>query len=203
MGQFISKFKCKESFFDEDVILIETYKNWIDCLCYDEHSSEESLFRILHAIDITDNNLITRHILNIETKIRTPSDFVASRVINILTGRERLIFLKPWGFYKIRESNNRDTFILSDLDEIENIASNDDHIFWTILRLVNRLETITITIDMSQPGFWIKMCLLTNNLDIAKKISSYLNINLCNYEGFREKYSPIDTPLVSNTMYTE
>ena len=203
MGQIISKYTCKEPLFDEDGLLIETYKNWIDCLCYDEHSSEDSIFRILHAIDITDQTLIKRHIFNLETKIRTPSDFVASRVVNMLTGRERLIFLKPWGFYKLRESNIRDTFILSDLDEIENIASNDDHIFWTILRLVNRIETINITIDMSQPGFWIKMCLLTNNLELATKISSYLDINLYNYEGFRDKYSPIDIPLVSNTMDTE
>lgn len=203
MGNIPSSFTLFDGDDKHDKIVLDTYKNWVDCLLYNESDSDESIFRILNSICITDHNLIKKHILNIKTKIKTPCDFVASKAINILTSRERLIYLKPWRYYKIRESNVDDTFILSDLDEIENIASDDCHIFWTILRVVNNVDIENLTLEFEHIDLWIKICILLGHIDLANMICRNFNRDLASFERFRTMYSPIDSQLVSNLKDTE
>jgi hypothetical protein len=185
-----------------DQLILDTYKNWIDCLFYDEKSREKCIIIALNSIGITDMSLIEKHISNEETKIRTPSDFVASKVVNILTSREKRIYLKPWEYYKIRESNNHDIFVISD-DPIEEIALDNYHLFWTILSVVNNIETDSIRIDEAHLFFWIKMCILIGNRKLAERIAYYYYIDISIFESFRKKYSPINYPLVPNTINTE
>ena len=185
-----------------DEIILSTYKNWIDCLHYDENSRDESITIILNSIGINNMALIKKHLANTETKIRSPSDFVASKIVNLLTSREKRIYLKPWQFYKIRESNNHDIFVMSG-NPLENVANDDHHLFWTILRVINNIDTDNIRIAEENLHFWIKICILVGNRELAERIAYYFYIDISTFENFRENYSPILDPLLSNTIDTE
>ncbi len=203
MGIASSLFESSNGDDEHDHMVLDTYNNWVDCLLYDKEASDESIFRILNSIGIIDEMLIQKHILNIETKIRTPSDFVASKVINMLTAREQLIYLKPWGYYKVRESNVNDTFVLSEFDDVENIASDNNHVFWTILCIINNVCVDSVMIEFAHVDFWVKLCILLGNLELASLICHNFNKDILIFEKFRFSYSPIDSPLVSNLKDTE
>lgn len=194
MGQLVSIKNEK----DMDDHVLQVYKKWMKCFYYCRERPVESINSILNTICISDKDYIQKHLNNTITMIRTPTDFVTCKIINLFSDRERIFSLRSWMYYKLRESNIKDEFILSD-DAIENIAISEDNIFWIVLKIMNKLRPININ-KLKDVPFWTRMFILTGDSELLYKYTSINNINLHKYEKFREMYSPISESFIYTSL---
>ena len=186
MGSIFST-ETNEDNLNKHVIFI--YRKWMNSFYYCDEQPVESIHRLMQTLCISDKRHIKNHMENNITRIRSPIDFVICKIINLLTKRERIFCLRPWSYYKIRESSIHDEFVLSD-DMIENIAMSDNHVFWNVLKIINNLPGVNIH-DLQDTSFWTRMFILTGDSKLLYRYALKNKTSLEKFESFRDKYSSI------------
>lgn len=179
---------------ESDSSIIKSWKNILDLFYQKDEYFENSVINLLCAVGINDYNLVRQHLEQDVFRISSPTDFVTQKVIHLMSQTSTyvpIMSLKPWSYYKIRNSKRTSEFVLSD-DMLEDVASNENHSFWILLSLTNNIPYVNGSnlVFKSNTEFWVKLCILLGNIDLASDICIYNKIDFFLFNNFTMKYRP-------------
>lgn len=188
---------------ESDEYMISSWKNIANCFYQRDVSLREATMNLVYTVGIYNDNLVDQHLSNEMFRIQTVQDYIIQKVIQILSldckcknGYENMISMKPWSYYKLRDMMKEKPFVLEKWNELEEIANDRDHTFWSLIYVSNCIPYEEMNTFRSRSEFWIKLSLLFGNITIAKNICYHNKINIELFNDFVFKYCPQE-------LYTE